>query len=392
MKNLLPCAFFILLFSCQQSPKEQAPTNSTEILEKTDSLTVSNVLAQAFLYQGKVNNQYVFRDMVTSDVYLYDQEGKLLNRWDKSGDVPGSFGLASGNFQFDKQGNAVVLDISTGLKVLGLDGSVIQDFRVYQDQVSLGSMIGLFDTEKLIHKNGKEYLLYSLDIIEEYDGKYEPDFFKKRKNLLLADIETNETKKLIPFPEGSQFLNGKVYFFRDIRPLISYDESEGLLYLVFAGDPTLHIYDWSGEEPVLKESKKLDLPGFEQHEGFEPGEVKLGQINDNKKRPYASTIVDINKYGSDLLITYRPTPTDKNAIALIVEGQAPEETKQRLREEAKQRTILLRPDGTIIPVTLPTLRNSSFKVKGDKIIWMKAGDPNVEDEDFTVYWGKLKVN
>jgi hypothetical protein len=390
VKNTAFCVLVALLLFFQSC----APTEENILedgismveFQKKDSLTVTDVLAQVFLYQGAVKDYHIFRDMASSEVYIYDKSGQLVDQWNKKGDVPGTFSMSSSNFHYNKAGNAVLVDIMHGLKEFSLEGEVIQDHRIFQNQVSLGGMFSLFNSEQLIQKNGKEYLLYSLDIIEEYDGKYGPDFLANRKNLLLTEIATNETQKLIPFPEGSLFLNGKAFFFRDIRPVFHYDETTERLYLMFKGEPILYTYDWSEKEPKLIKKHELPLEGFERHEGFEAGVVGLGQISDFKKRPYASSIINLTAYGNDLLITYNPSPTDKGAIAQVVAEEATDETKKRLREESKMRTVLLRPNGQMLPVSLPEMYQPGFRVVGDQVIWMKKLDPTIESEEFTVYW------
>ncbi|EAZ81375.1 hypothetical protein [Algoriphagus machipongonensis] len=387
-------ALLFVLFACE-TPKSSEAENSQELsyeFQKTDSLTVKDILARVFLYQGEQGGQYVFRDMASSQVYIFNKEGELENQWNKEGDVPGRFSMASSNFLLDKNGNLVIVDIMYGVKVLKIEGEVVQDFRIFQDQVGLGSAISLFDNEQLIEKNGKEYLLYSLDIIEDFDGKYDAEFLKERKNILMTDIQTNETKKLIPFPESSQFLNGNVFYFRDFRPIFHFDQKSNLLYLMFKGEPTLYIYNWGEETPELVETIDLELEGFETHPGFEEGAIELGKINSFEKRAYPSSIINLTQYGEDLLITYSPSPKDKEAIALVVAGDAPDETKKRLSEEAKMRTILRKPNGEMIPVNLPKMHQNGFMVEKGKIVWMKKPDPNVEAEEFTVYWGELQAN
>lgn len=389
---LIFLAFLIL--GCEKSTsssENQSSGDPVYYFEKEDSLFVKDVIARVFLFQGHIEDQYIFRDMASSEVYVYDREGRLLDKWNKEGDVPGKFSMASSNLSFDSEGNIVLVDIMNGIKVLKRNSEVVKDHRIFRQQISLGSRFSLFDTQQLIEKEGKEYLIYSLDLIEEYEGNYDPAFLAERKNLLITDLETNETQKFIPFPERSQFLNGKVYFFRDMRPIFYYDESQKLLYLMFQSEPILYKYDWSGEAPELIETQKLNLEGFELYEGFEVGSVDMGQIGSFKIRPYPSDIVDVTKYGEDLVISYIPTPRDKSAIAKVVAGNASEETKKLLREQTQMKTVLLKPTGEVVSVDLPEMYYASFKVDGDRIYWMKKPAPDVESEEFTLYWGKLRM-
>ncbi|SEG15168.1 hypothetical protein [Algoriphagus boritolerans] len=385
-------AFLILSCDNSSTKTKQEPSNpQTYFFEKLDSIIVKDVIARVFIFQGFHEGQYFFRDMASSKVYLFDQAGELVDQWNKEGDVPGKFSMTASNISFDKKGNLVLLDIMEGIKILKKNSDVVHDFRVYQNQVSLGAAFSLFDTEQLIQKEGKEYLIYSLDIIEEYNQKYDPEFLARRKNLLVTDLETNETKEHIPFPEGSLFLNGKVYYFRDLRPIFQYDETSERLYLMFKSEPILYTYDWSGETPELIDQQTLPLEGFQVFEGFEVGAIDMGQIGNFQTRPYPSDIINISKYGDDLLISYSPTPQDKSAIERVIAGQSSDETKIRLRKEAQMRTVLRRQNGEIVPVELPEMYYNSFKVDGNTIYWMKKPDPNTEAEEFTLYWGELKA-
>ncbi len=393
MRKLLIFLASFLMLGCENSsnqPQEEFSNSQTYFFEKVDSITVKDVLAQVFLYQGFSEDYYIFRDMASSEVYFFDKSGTLVDKWNKEGDVPGKFSMTASNFSFDKKENLVVMDIMAGIKVLRKNSEVVQDFRVYQNQVSLGAAFSLFDTDQLIIKDGKEYLIYSLDIIEEYNQKYDSEFLARRKNLLMTDLETNETTEHIPFPEGSQFLNGKVYFFRDLRPIFHYDEVSQRLYLMFKSEPILYTYDWSGDTPKLIDQQTLPLEGFQVYEGFEVGAVDMGQIGNFLTRPYPSDIINISKYGEDLLISYSPSPQDKSAIASVIAGQATDETKKRLRDEARMRTVLLRSNGDLVNVELPEMYFNSFKVDENTIYWMKKPDPNIEAEEFTLYWGELK--
>ena len=159
---------------------------------------------------------------------------------------------------------------------------------------------------------------------------------------------------------------------------------------MFKSEPILYTYDWSGDTPQLIDQQTLPLVGFQVYEGFEVGAVAMGQIGNFQTRPFPSDIINISKYGDDLLISYSSTPQDKSAIASVIAGEATDETKKRLREEAKMRTVLLRTNGEIIPVEIPIMQYNSFKIDGNTIYWMKKPDPNTESEEFTVYWGELK--
>ncbi|SFA71424.1 NHL repeat-containing protein [Algoriphagus aquimarinus] len=381
-----------LIFSCQ-TKDNQSENSSNELpsyeLEVLDSVTVHDILTRVFLFQTADEDGIIFRDGASSDVYLFDRDGNPTGKWDKTGDVPGAFSMTGGNFAQDKAGNLVILDIMNGLKVFKKDGEIVQNFGIYQNQWSLGGPFSHFKTYQVIEKGGKEYLLYSLDIIEEAPGDYDPEFLQTRRNLILSDLETEETKTFLPFPEGSQFLNGNVFFFADFRPVFSYDEKSQLLYLMFQNEPILYTYDWSGESPVLKEKTALNLEGFAAGEGFEKGAVSFAQIFDYKIIPYPSQILNLEKYGDDLLISYKPTPANKDDIARVIAKEASKELRAELSKEAKMRTVVLTQDGDIIPLALPEMNPYNFSVIGEDIWWMKKYVGEEEQEDFTLYRSRL---
>ncbi|PZX60165.1 hypothetical protein LV84_00435 [Algoriphagus ratkowskyi] len=387
-------SLFLLIFivSCQ-TKNNQAENSTNELssykLEIVDSLTVQNILARVFMFQTADKDHVIFRDGASSDVYLFDRDGNLIDKWDKTGDVPGAFSMSAGNFARDKAGNLVILDIMNGLKVLKKNGDIVKNFGIYQNQYSLGGAFSLFKTYEVIQKDGKEYLLYSLDVIEEPRGDYSSEFLQTRKNLLLTNLETEETQTFLPFPEGSQFLNGNVYYFSDFRPVFSYDEKSQVLYLAFQNEPILYTYDWSGTEPVLKERTALNLDGFLTGIGYEKGAVDFAKIADYKINPYPSQILNIEKHEKDLLITFKPTPADKSDIALVAAGEASKELKAKLSEEVKKRTVVLTQAGDIIPLILPEMNSYDFAVIGEDIWWMKKHTGEEEQEDFTVYRGRL---
>ncbi|WP_339703549.1 hypothetical protein [Algoriphagus aquimarinus] len=74
----------------------------------------------------------------------------------------------------------------------------------------------------------------------------------------------------------------------------------------------------------------------------------LAQIFDYKIIPYPSQILNLEKYGDDLLISYKPTPANKDDIARVIAKEASKELRAELSKEAKIRTVVLTQKGDII--------------------------------------------
>lgn len=382
----------LLISSCSRESKEDQADETPNIeyyLETLDSVKIADILAVKFLFQSADEDNLILKDAVSSTVYVFDRLGNPIDTWSKTGDVPGAFSMASGNIAQDKSGNLVLLDLMNGLKVFKKDGEIIQNFGLYHSQYSLGGLLANFKSYQIIQRDDQEYLLYSLDIIEDSSDDFGPSFFQERKNLLMTNLETDETEVFLPFPEGSQFLNGNVFYFGDFRPVFTYVEKEELLYVAFRNEPVLYVYDWHDEKPVLKEHIALELEGFEANSGFEKGLVSFGKISDNKVNPFPSQIISVEKYGKDFLISYKPTPADKGDLNLYKSGEASQELIGKLFEQAKTKTVVLTEGGTIVPLELPEMDSDSFRVIGDDIWWIKKHEGEEEQEDFILCRSRL---
>jgi hypothetical protein len=241
MKYLVVIAFLGLI-ACQNSSKEEnidTQQIQSARLEVLDSVLIEDVLARAFLFQTADEKHLLFKDVSTSKVYVYDKQGELVQEFEKSGDVPGAFGLTSENILLTGSERLVIVDLLAGIKVLSKTGESLENIPLKEMQVSMGARFSLFRHGQIIEMNGKEYLIYFLDINETYQNNYDASVLAKRKNLILVDLESEEQKLLIPFPEKSKFLNGKVYPFSDFRPRFFLDQNLDELYLMFQNEPVL---------------------------------------------------------------------------------------------------------------------------------------------------------
>lgn len=384
--------FTFLIFACNSKKEEikNAAQTGFEIVA-TDSIKVNDILASLFLFQNANEKHLFFRDPLASKIFVFDQEGKPIHEWAKEGDVPGAFSMIADNLSLTPEGNIVITDKLFGLRVFSPAGDLLVQDRVLQPQMSIHAGVDVFRKNQVIQKNGKTYVLHHLDLMDEVQ-EVSSEFFQKRRNLLVTDLENRETKKFIPFPENSKFLTGKAFPFEDFRPLFYYDEQEQKLYLIFQNAPILYTYSWKEEEPVLESSQKLDLEGFFENEGLNYAQVRYGILSANQLDiSFPSAIESLEKIGNVLLIHYKPGPSvsEVSDWEKVSKKEADESLTKAVMEKAKERTIAL-VNGQILPVTSPSMFNDSYRVIGDEIWWMKPGSKDVEDEDFTVYKGVLQ--
>ena len=389
----LPLLLGLFLNACN-SKQEESGTSADAGYEiiATDSITVNNILASLFLFQNANEDHIFFRDAAASKIYVFDRQGNPIHEWAKEGDVPGAFSMIADNLSLTPEGNLVVMDKLFGIRVFSPAGELLFQDRVFQPQTSIHAGVDIFRKNQVIQKNGTTYVLHHLDLMDEVQ-EVGTEFFQKRRNLLLTNLENRETKQMISFPEGSKFLSGKAYPFEDFRPLFYYEEQVETLYLIFQNEPILYIYSWKeDEQPILTSSQRLDLDGFHENDGLEYEQVRYGILSANQLGiPFPSSIESLEKIGEVVLIHYKPGPSigERGDWEKVRKGEADEDLKNTILEKAKERTVALI-DGKIISVNLPPMFNNSYRVIDDEIWWMKPTSKDQEDEDFTVFRGKLQ--
>ncbi len=393
MKLLLIFTASLLMLSCGNSSKtseQDLSTDQTYYLEKEDSLTVKDVIATTFVFQTGDNEHLIFRDAAASIIYVFDREnGKLVHKWEKKGDVPGAFSMTSRNLTLTDEGRIVLVDLMMGLRVFEKDGEFIFSETSIASQWSLGGAFSLFKENQVVKIKGQDHLLYSMDKLEG-EQDYSPGYLTNRKNLVLTNLETGEHRLILPFPEGSKFVNGKVYPFEDFRPRFVVDEGENKLYLMFQNEAVLYTYSWNDGDPIYETSQPVELPGFEGNEGYETGTIQMAQITDQENEPMPARIQAMVKVDGGFLLSYSTKPSSKDIYQIYKEKKATQDQFYKLIDETRRKTVFMNTSGSISQVDFPEMHYESFDNIDGKIHWMKKPDPGVESEEFTVYWGSLK--
>lgn len=398
MKRLNFIISVIILYVYLQACSSKEHENSIKIGQSfqvvaTDSLIVKDILTSLFLFQNVSDDYVFFRNPSMSKVFVFDRNGNLVYDWEKEGDVPGAFSMVAENLSLTKDGNIVVSDLLSGLRVFSPQGDLILQKRVFQNQISISGTINLFKRNQFIEKDGASYLLHHLDLMDE-SREQNLTFYQNRKNLLVTDLESGETKNILPFPVGSKFLSGKAFPFEDMRPVFHFDEIESKLYLIYQNEPILYTYNWTDDEPKLIEVLSLELEDFYEHDGWEFKAVPFGTMNSRQlKSPFASEILSLDKIDNRLLITYKPGPAPDQRISWerVNKGEGDESLKSKVIEAAKERSVIIQ-NGEVFPISLPPMYYDSYRVIDNKIWWMKKLSKDIEDESYIVYSGNLRTN
>ncbi|TFV96114.1 DUF4221 domain-containing protein [Algoriphagus kandeliae] len=386
---------FLIIFSCtpfeKEANKNEADSKTISLIAE-DSTVVRDVLASTFIFQDGDQEHLIFRDAPASTIYIFDRKsGDLVYKWTKTGDVPGAFSMAVSNLNISESGEIVMVDPNSGLLVFGKDGQLIKRANPVANQWSFGGAFNLFRVNELVTIKGERYLLYSLDKLEA-EQEYTAEYLKNRKNLVLTNLETGEHRLILPFPEGSKFLNGKVYPFEDFRPRFLVDEIENKLIVIFQNEPILYTYSWNEGAPELLSSIRIDLPGFEENEGWEPGSIQMAQITDQENEPFPARIQGLEAVENGFLLSYSTKPTDLDNYNRYKSKERTKEGLNQIFEETRRKTVFVDLDGKVFPVDFPDMHYESFQIIDGKIHWMKKPIPGEEAEEFTVYWGELRAD
>lgn len=393
MRKVLFYCSFLWLLSCEKAERqEEVKKESIKVsITSIDSVTVKGILAKLFLFQTADQEHVVFKDFLESEVYVVNKNsGDIEYQWDKKGDVPGAFGSMVKPLVLSEKGEIVVLDYLSGLRVFQKDGELVYSGSPVMPQISFGGRVNLFQDAQVVSLDGQEYLLYSLDLIESA-GEFNADFLKARKNLILSNLRTSESRLILEFPQESKFIAGGIYPFEDFRPRFFLNEKENKLYLMYQNEPVLYIYDWNQGSPELLKSLEVNFPDFEESESWVSGSLALGQISDQKVEPIPARIQALTQVSGGFLVSYSPKPSSKNLYSLLKENNISIEQKEKLYTESKLKTVFVNESGQVFPVDFPEMHYQSFQIIEGKIHWMKKPNPDEEAEDFTVYWGELKV-
>lgn len=395
MKLLSIIPIVLLIFSC--SPSEKAKDEVKGDFKRVslvveDSMVVKDILASTFVFQDGDDEHLIFRDASASTVYVFDRKnGELAHKWTKTGDVPGAFSLAASNLDVSEFGQLVLVDPNQGMLVFGKDGELIKRANPVANQWSFGGAFNLFRFNELVTIQGAKFNLYSLDKLEA-EQEYTAEYIRNRKNLVLTNLETGEHRLILPFPEGSKFLSGKVFPFEDFRPRFVVDEAANNLFLIFQNEPLLYTYSWNEGNPELESSKRIQLPGFEENEGWEVGQIQMAQITDQANEPFPARIQALEAVKDGFLLSYSTKPTDLENYNRYKNQERTREGFNQILEETRRKTVFIDREGKVFPVDFPEMHYESFQLIDGKIHWMKKPSPGEEVEEFTVYWGKLQVD
>ena len=391
MKRLQLSLFFIgLLCSCSKSEKNTEQVATSYSLEILDSLDLE-ILGDALI--ADVNSDasnFLFYDFASSDLITTDQKGTILSRFSKKEDTPDAYGFMMEVPGFYKADQIVVMGMR-GLFLYDFEGNMIQKIDHPESVGSAGFMTTSGKATESTTLNGKEYILSkSVRSRDSFQG--EMKFYTSFKALELINPVTNKAIEIVPFEEGSMFLNGTGYFESDYSP--AFEAQDGKLYISLGAEQKLFVYDLSPEGSVLDTMVSFSIPGYVPLVPKDFSEFSEGSVTLNGSTP---AIRNIHLVDGKILAHYYPGMDPeklKEAGALWEQGKAEEAGALYEKLEAElaqgilvfdQKTLKLEAD-----IPFPKGVNRGGFASGGGFLWMEKIPNKEEEEDFLrIYKVKL---
>ncbi|WP_075350572.1 hypothetical protein [Algoriphagus marinus] len=394
MKKILSPVLLLvasLFSSCEKSAEsdfESTPTSYS--LELLDSLDLE-ILGDPLIADVSADaSKFLFYDFASSDIITTDKKGEILSRFSKKEDTPDAYGFMMEVPGFFKSNQIVVMGMK-GIFLYDLEGNMIQKIDHPESVGIAGFMTFPGKSTESTQLDGKDYLLSkSVRSHDSFQG--EMKFYTSFKALELIDPESNTIKEIVPFEEGSMFLNGTGYYESDYSP--AFESKDGKLYISLGAEQKLYVYDLSPEGTLLDTMVSFSIPGYEPLEPKDFSEFSEGSVTLNGSTP---AIRNIHLVDGKILAQYYPGMDPeklKEAEALWEQGKAEEAGALYEKLEAElpqgilifdQKTLKLEAD-----IPFPKGVNRAGFTSGGGYLWMEKAANEEEEEDFLrIYKVKL---
>jgi hypothetical protein len=391
MKHLQLYIIVLIIFcSCSGPKKMEQEIPTTYSLDIIDSLDL-NILGDPLIVDVSPKaGRFAFYDFANREFIVTDNSGDILGRFSKKEDTPDSYGFLMESPGFVDE-NQLALVGMRGVFIYDLDGNMIKKLAHPETLGGAGFMSFSGKGIETVSLSGKQYLLSrSVRTRETFPG--EQKFYDSFRALELIDIEDEKFIEIVPFEEGSQFLDGNGYFESDYAPAI--EAAEGKLYIALGGEQRLNVYDLSPEGARLDTVVILDLHGFGKLSSTPRAEFSEGSITIKGGTPAIRNLHVVE--GKILLQYFGGIPEEKmKELEALYSSGSEEEAEllyDKIESEVNQGVLIL--DQKTLEVIgnldFPKGVNTSGFASGGGFLWMEKSPNEEEEEDFLrIYKVKL---
>lgn len=391
MKQLqLYLLVIVIFYGCADHKEKEQEILTSYSFQVVDSLDLKILGNPMITDVSPKADRFAFHDFANKEFIITDNLGSIVSRFSKKEDTPDSYGFLMEFPGFLNEDQLALVGMK-GVFIYDLEGNMVK--RLAHPEILSGAGFMSFPGKGLetITLHGKQYLLSkSVRTRETFAG--EQIFYDTFRALELIDNEDEKFIEIVPFEQGSQFLDGNGYFESDYAPAL--EATDEKLYIVLGAEQRLIVYDLSSEGVKLDTIVQLSIPGFEKLTVTPRAEFSEGSITIKGNTPAIRNIHIVN--GKLLIQYYGGVPEDKmkELEALWNSGNEEESEKiyNQVENEVKQGVLILDQN------TLEVIGNLDFPDKVNKsgfasaggFLWMEKAPNEEEEEDFLrIYKVKL---
>ncbi|MCH6236235.1 hypothetical protein [Cognataquiflexum rubidum] len=391
MKHLQLYILVLLIFcSCSGPEKKELEIPTIYSFEVIDSLDLQILGDPLITDVSPKADRFVFYDFANSEFIITDSSGAILSQFSKNKDTPDSYGFLMESPGFVNEDQLALAGMN-GIFIYDLDGNMIQKLAHPETLAGAGFMSFSGKGMETATLHGKQYLLSkSVRTRETFAG--EQKFYDSFRALELIDIEDEKFIEIVPFEQGSQFLDGNGYFESDYAPAL--EAAGDKLYIALGGEQRLNVYDLSPEGAKLDTVVMLDWPGFGKLSVTPRAEFAEGTVIIKGGTPAIRNIHVVE--GKILLQYYGGIPEEKmkelEALYSLGSEEEAELLYEKIESEVNQGILIL--DQKTLEVIgnldFPRGVNISGFASGGGFLWMEKAPNEEEEEDFLrIYKVKL---
>lgn len=391
MKQLqLYLLVIVIFYGCADHKGKEQEILTSYSFQVVDSLDLKILGNPMITDVSPKADRFAFHDFANKEFIITDNLGSIVSRFSKKEDTPDSYGFLMEFPGFLNEDQLALVGMK-GVFIYDLEGNMVKRLAHPESMGIAGFMSFSGKGIEIVSLNGKQYLLSkSVRTRDSFAG--EQRFYDNFKALELIDIEEEKFIEIVPFEQGSQFLDGGGYFESDYAPAL--EATDEKLYIALGGEPRLNVYDLSPEGAKLDTVVTLDLPGFGKLSVRPRAEFSEGSIMIKGGTPAIRNIHVVE--GKILMQYYGGIPEEKMKELDVLYSSGSEEEAELLYEKIESEVnqgILILDQKTLEVIgnlDFPIGINVSGFASGGGFLWMEKAPNEEEEEDFLrIYKVKL---
>jgi hypothetical protein len=231
--NCLPLILSILILFCC-SEKHEKRKESDISFELQDSVMIDYTGMVMLCDYNSVTKRYLAFDYIDNTILEFSEAGEIVTQFNASKDDPNGFSGSIYGLAFLKD-TAIVVQTRSGYFFYSLEGELI-DKATYSTK---GDFYTLLKFNMEVTKSGK---LISLFDNGTGSSPMEKSYYQQIKHLSVLNLYSYENTNLLPYEEGSMYLNNSGYYYY-YEPVFDLNPVNQNLYLNYISEKMICVYD-----------------------------------------------------------------------------------------------------------------------------------------------------